>query len=479
MASLVKWLYFSGARLVTGEPVASGSIYFYVAGSTSTEVQVYSDAAETPMTQPVALDAAGRAEVYLKVPAEVKVLNSLGSQVRLSTRSETVAAGQVDCTWNSTSAELDAVLTAIETNVGPAAKYLESGATGTVARTVHDALHFHITPKDFGAVGNGSADDTIPLQRAINQAIATKLPLFLGEYTYKVTSGLTIAGAVTIYSTNKDSCLVFGSSAFALWTINTGSDTAGLVMRGFSTLAPPTSGGTAFVVNRCYGAVFEDLNITGYNGFDFVYGGPTVATVSRCKVTGGTGAGFILAEGVNCYDCVAAMGASGDGFYTVGKSTLVNCTATGGTYGFHAYATGDMFVRCTGTLQRESAVLSNAIDCKSAGTEWGPSPGALASGFAVDHGSVDSGLVLPSITVGGAKMVSCRIYDVAIAEQTVTLTLTGLAAFTTAIKSAVATRADGYSTDVRIGTISGNTVQVIFVVSGVSNSSAHVVLTGY
>jgi len=45
---------------------------------------------------------------------------------------------------------------------------------------------------DYGAVGNGTADDTAALQAAINGAIADKKPLYIPGGTYKTTATLTI-----------------------------------------------------------------------------------------------------------------------------------------------------------------------------------------------------------------------------------------------------------------------------------------------
>lgn len=122
MASLVKWLMFSGARDAAGAPVASGTISFYIPGSTSTETVVYANPdASTPLTQPIALDASGRATVYVTAPAEVVVKDAAGVQVALATRGESTDAGTVDCTWASAPHSLTYALADIETKLNAAA----------------------------------------------------------------------------------------------------------------------------------------------------------------------------------------------------------------------------------------------------------------------------------------------------------------------------------------------------------------------
>jgi hypothetical protein len=101
MTTLVQWLYYSGARDVDGLPVSSGSVRFFVPGTAkASSVVAYSDAAGTvPLTQPVALDAAGRAEVYLNVYAEIEVKDAAGSIRRDSANATRVMAAQTEVTW--------------------------------------------------------------------------------------------------------------------------------------------------------------------------------------------------------------------------------------------------------------------------------------------------------------------------------------------------------------------------------------------
>lgn len=75
-------------------------------------------------------------------------------------------------------------------------------ATGAVGRTLRDKLHEVISVKDFGAAGNGTADDTQALQYAVNFCAANGLELFLPQGTYKYTA-LTVAGGLTMRGCGK------------------------------------------------------------------------------------------------------------------------------------------------------------------------------------------------------------------------------------------------------------------------------------
>ena len=108
--TLVEWLYFSGARDEAGGPVSSGSVYFYQPGSTSTQIQVYSDINAVPLAQPVALDAAGRAEVYAVDEYECKVLDALGATKRLVVRAGQTSATAVDVVFQGDDMKLQVAM---------------------------------------------------------------------------------------------------------------------------------------------------------------------------------------------------------------------------------------------------------------------------------------------------------------------------------------------------------------------------------
>lgn len=75
--------------------------------------------------------------------------------------------------------------------------FIQSGS-GATARTVQTKLRDAVSVKDFGAVGNGVADDTTAIQTALNYWVANRCDLVFPSGQYLVTSPLT-----AIASSNK------------------------------------------------------------------------------------------------------------------------------------------------------------------------------------------------------------------------------------------------------------------------------------
>jgi hypothetical protein len=74
-------------------------------------------------------------------------------------------------------------------------------ATGsTTARTLENRFADVVNVKDFGAVGNGVADDTAAIQAAINSVATTGGDIFLPSGNYKTTSELLVANGDTCIS---------------------------------------------------------------------------------------------------------------------------------------------------------------------------------------------------------------------------------------------------------------------------------------
>lgn len=67
--------------------------------------------------------------------------------------------------------------------------FIQAGA-GAVNRTSLAKMQETVTPQDFGAVGDGIADDTAALQLTINEAMSSGRSIYVPAGTYKITSTL-------------------------------------------------------------------------------------------------------------------------------------------------------------------------------------------------------------------------------------------------------------------------------------------------
>jgi hypothetical protein len=81
--------------------------------------------------------------------------------------------------------------------------YTASG-TGAAARTVDSKLGDTVSVKDFGAVGDGTADDTAAIQAAIVAARSSLKTLLIPGGTYNITSSLTLTGQDWFIGCGKD-----------------------------------------------------------------------------------------------------------------------------------------------------------------------------------------------------------------------------------------------------------------------------------
>ena len=106
-------------------------------------------------------------------------------------------SGNVQTLSSTTSAATDA------TNV----TYTATG-TGAVGRTVQSRLTEILSVKDFGAVGDGTTDDTTALQNTINAAELVNGSVYLPSGTYKITAGLVVDQTIRIYGETTEGSII-------------------------------------------------------------------------------------------------------------------------------------------------------------------------------------------------------------------------------------------------------------------------------
>lgn len=156
-------------RVIDTNGISDGaSIYFYLPGTT-TPVSVYSDAAlSVAVSNPyiVAAGAAVPALFYSEDLVRVKVVDDSGTTV----------------------SDDDPV------GVPSAAVVFDPGQTGDSNRTVESKLRDILSVKDFGAVGDGTTDDTAAIQAAV-----TASSVFFPAGTYRVVGTVSVPAGRTLF----------------------------------------------------------------------------------------------------------------------------------------------------------------------------------------------------------------------------------------------------------------------------------------
>ena len=294
--SLSPWLKPRFFITGTNRPLAGGLMYTYKAGTTD-PATTYSDDAGTTNTNPIQLDSDGQCDLFLDDAVSYRIIlknsagvtqfdkdriASLGStQVQsfnsiaaLRLRSGTSIAnaaktlgyysagggGGNSFYWDSTSTATDNGGTVIKpTAVSGAGRWLATDAS-------------YINVKQFGAVGDGVADDTTAISSAIDEFNTVYFPN--GTYLF---SGITInKHNVTLYGTGESrSVLLMTNAAAAAVTIASTATTSGTNIHNLkiegnaSNLGGISLGTTTFAATRIR---IQDVFITGFQNAANGYG---------------------------------------------------------------------------------------------------------------------------------------------------------------------------------------------------------------
>jgi len=389
MASLISWLAYSGARKSDGTAVASGRAYFYQPDTTATQVSIYSDDdGLVALSQPVTLDAGGRAVVYAKVPCRVEIQDSSGATVKVEDRANTIAAGQVELevagftgTSLTTGQQVAGGRTDVATALGTLGtsfggtdgKYAES-STAT-SRYMYAAIGKWVSPSDFGAAGNDSNDDTTPFQQAITRAMAANKPVWIEPGTYRITSGLSVQGSsgagLVIEGADRANCVIknMSTSNTALTIDLSSAIESHIILRNFTITADSTSSGTAIKFTHGDGPALYRVR-TALHRIGIDVQAVSHAFVEDCLVdsTDGNSAGKAIRLGAHgtAYKCRVTSASNGKGI------------ALDGAYGTARDC--KVIAASSGTAIDMATADGTVKDCYVAGASTGIAMAAVARG---------------------------------------------------------------------------------------------------
>jgi hypothetical protein len=212
-------------------------------------------------------------------------------------------------------------LASLGTSTGSTFVSTTNGGTGSVTRTVASKLNETVSVKDFGAVGNGIADDTAAIQAAINYAISSGgIRLNIPKGTYIVSSTIALAGLnnTFIYGDGQDNTIIKTNATTGDVFYNSGNSYYN-TFRDFTITSSVTrTSGAMIHVKEERRALFERLKISKhFDGINFE--GAEITYLKNSLIVDPTGAGTaiiigstVLQQSVSglCLDTVTVRGTS-------------------------------------------------------------------------------------------------------------------------------------------------------------------------
>ena len=186
-----------------GVPLAGGLIYTYTAGTTTPAATYTSSTGLTAHANPIVLDAAGRiptGEIWLTTGVDYKFLVKTSANVQLGSYDNIPSIND----FTVINAEFAELANTSNVALGDAmVGFRQSNSTGNlpgaIGRTVHQKFQETISVKDFGAIGDGTTNNTTAIQAAIDSCVLSGASLYFPAGEYLVNAALNITGPITLF----------------------------------------------------------------------------------------------------------------------------------------------------------------------------------------------------------------------------------------------------------------------------------------
>jgi hypothetical protein len=349
-----------------GSPLVGGKLYTYAAGTTTPLATYTTYTGATANTNPIILNSRGEASVWLG-QGRYKFVLKTANDVEIWTQDNLIMSPGADGSGAYGTWTID-VSPSTVTPTGT-----------TTARTLANLFGDIVSVKDFGAIGNGTTDDTSAFQAAMNYATSnTNVSIYIPSGYYKITNSITVSTSteylfVDIYGDGYSSqILQYNNSSVFLFN----NLTAQVSFKNFS-ITPKivaTTGAAFYFANGNVQSSFENILYYPSAGDSTNIGASFyVCPASKTNDT---------VSFTNCYAVVSVYGyciGSGSdiiiqggrmiGNYTGSTGSSVGLYLTGGMGGVYVWATdfishnfGAKITQDSGTSNREIFITQATFD---------------------------------------------------------------------------------------------------------------------
>ena len=163
-----------------------------------------------------------------------------------------------------------------------AAVLYTQGGTNSVSRTITSKLQETVSVKDFGAIGNGTADDT----QAFVNAVAASNSIYIPNGTYKITGTITTSSADTFIGAGRSATIIAPTGNFDVFSW-TGSATGGGIRSLYINGSGMSGGNIVSMVGQTRWSMSDVTIAGGYNGV--LIQDQNVASLQNVWINGLTG----------------------------------------------------------------------------------------------------------------------------------------------------------------------------------------------
>ena len=268
-----------------GVILTGGKLYSYAAGTTTPQTTYTSASGSTAHTNPIILNSAGRVatgEIWLTAGNNYKFALYTSTDVLIATYDNITGINGTGIASNAANVTYD-----------PA-------GTNAVATNVQAKLRQYVSVKDFGAVGDGVADDTTAIQNALN-ALSSGGSIYVPSGTYKITNLLSFYSSQLFIGNGPTSIIEYAevSPASTKPVLQISGKTNTVVSDICVKVNPNTyqTARTLNIENSSVNCVYQNIKLIGGGGNAAYIADSTNCSVINVSVDDYRGNGFYVANG--------------------------------------------------------------------------------------------------------------------------------------------------------------------------------------